>query len=225
MRTPRHRPRPRLVPRFTRAERAIHLTTALLMLVCLMTAAILYNGTFSIAIGNRRIIELIHVGCGFALPVPMLLGLVSVAYRADLRRLNRLGPTDWAWLRSRTRRDGSLPVGKFNAGQKLNAALTAGAIFVLLGTGSLMFFTDLTALWVRTGATLMHDWFAVALGLLIAGHIVFALKDPVARRGMRTGRVPLTWAQAEHGAWAAEFATRDELAESEPPDPLESSAR
>jgi len=197
-------PAPAYLQRFSRAERAIHRTTAVLMGACILTAAVLYNGSLAIAIGHRRVVELTHVYCGFALPVPMLLGLVSAAYRADLGRLNRFSPSDWRWLRSRNRRDGTLAVGKFNAGQKLNAALSAGAILVLLGTGLLMYFPNIAQLSWRTGATLFHDWFALAVGLLVVGHIVFAIKDPGARRGMRTGQVSPDWARTEHRAWADE---------------------
>ena len=77
------------VPRFSRAERMIHRTTAILMTMSILTAAVLYNGSISIAVGHRHLVELIHVYCGFALPVPMLLGILSFAYRADLRRLGR----------------------------------------------------------------------------------------------------------------------------------------
>src|ERR1700709_2172634 len=96
---------PASLPRFSRAERAVHRMTAILTIVCILTAAILYNGSLAIAIGHRRVVELVHVYCGFALPPPILLGLISVAYRSDLRRLNRFSPTDWKWLRSRNRRD------------------------------------------------------------------------------------------------------------------------
>jgi formate dehydrogenase subunit gamma len=175
------------------------------MIVCILTAAILYNGSLSIRVGHRHVVELIHVYCGFALPVPILLGLVSRAYRADLGRLNRFVPSDWRWLRSRTRRDGTIRVGKFNAGQKLNASLTAGAILVLLGTGTLMYFVGLVRLSWRTGSTFVHDWFSLALGVLVLGHIYFAMKDAEARRGMRTGRVSTNWARDEHAAWVDEI--------------------
>jgi formate dehydrogenase subunit gamma len=190
--------------RFSRAERVVHWTLAALMFVCIATAAILYNGSLGIAVGHRRLVELAHVYCGFALPVPMLAGLGFAAYRADLSRLNRFSPADWRWLRSRSRRDGSIRVGKFNAGQKLNAALTAGSIVVLLGSGLLMFFPDVARLSWRTGATLVHDWFALGLGLLVCGHIAQAVRDPEARRGMRTGQVSRSWALEEHGEWADE---------------------
>jgi formate dehydrogenase subunit gamma len=189
------------VPRFSRAERMVHRATAVLMTTCILTAAVLYNGSIAVPVGHRHLVELIHVYSGFALPVPMLLGIVSFAYRADLRRLGRFTPEDRRWLRTRTRRDGTITVGKFNAGQKLNASLACGSILVLLGTGVLMYFVGLAPLPWRSGATFVHDWFSLALGLLVVGHVVFALKDPEARRGMRTGSVSRLWARTEHAGW------------------------
>ncbi|MGX7677732.1 cytochrome b/b6 domain-containing protein [Jatrophihabitans sp. DSM 45814] len=193
------------VHRFGRVERAVHWTIAVLMISCIVTAAILYNGSLAVATGHRHVVELVHVYSGLALPVPIVLGVVSAAYRLDLRRLNRFTPADWRWLRRRSRRDGSIRVGKFNAGQKLNAALSAGAILVLFGTGIIMYFTGIARLSWRTGATFVHDWFALGIGLLVVGHIFYAIKDPDARQGMRTGRVPAHWARAEHAAWADEI--------------------
>jgi formate dehydrogenase subunit gamma len=202
--------------RFTRAERVVHWTLAVLMGVCIATAAVLYNGFLGVPIGHRRVVELIHVASGFGLPVPLVVGLGFSAYRADLSRLNRFHSSDWQWLRSRSRRDGTIGVGKFNPGQKLNGALTAGSIVVLLATGVLMYFPDLARLSWRTGATLVHDWFALGLGLLICGHIVQALNDPEARRGMRTGQVSRTWALREHRTWADEAEQRPASGEEHP---------
>src|SRR4051794_16575025 len=171
---------------------------------CLVTAAILYNGSLMLAVGHRHLVETIHVWGGLALPVPMLAGLASAAYRFDVRRLNRFTSSDVSWLRSRSRRDGTIRVGKFNAGQKINAWLVAGATGVLLGTGTLMYWTGLVRLAWRSGATFVHDSSALALGLLVIGHLVYAFRDPESRRGMRTGRVSARWARAEHGAWAEE---------------------
>jgi formate dehydrogenase subunit gamma len=191
------------VGRFSAAERWVHRATALLLGTCLVTAFFLYYGPVSVAVGHRHDVVLVHVYAGYALLAPMLLGLASVAYRADLRVLNRFTREDWRWLRSRNRRDGSFEVGKFNAGQKLNASLVAGSVMVLVGTGTLMFFTGLVRLPWRTGATFVHDWFALGLGLLVLGHLWFALADPEAREGMRTGRVSRRWAEREHPAWVA----------------------
>ncbi|WP_405164122.1 cytochrome b/b6 domain-containing protein [Nocardia sp. NBC_01499] len=190
--------------RFSRTERWVHWLTGVLVVLCILTAAILYNGSLAVLVGNRHTVEIIHVYCGFALPVPIVVGLVSRAYRADLSRLNRFTRSDWLWLRFKGRRLSGEDVGKFNAGQKLNAALSAGSIFVLLGTGVIMFFPDLTRLAWRTGATLMHDWFALAFGILVVGHLMYALRDREAMRGMLTGKVSKSWAEQEHVRWAVE---------------------
>src|SRR3954447_13238808 len=203
MSRPAELPGPELL-RFGRPARWVHGLVAVLMLVCIGTAAVLYNGSLQVLVGHRRTVELVHVWCGAALPVPLLAGLFSRGYRAELRRLNRFTRADWRWLRSRTRRDGHIPVGKFNAGQKLNGSLSTGAIGVLLMTGVVMLSTDLAPLGWRTGATLLHDWAALALGLLVLGHLTFALRDPVALRSLRSGTVPRRWAELEHPAWAAE---------------------
>jgi formate dehydrogenase subunit gamma len=67
-----------------------------------------------------------------------------------------------------------------------------------------MYYPSLTRLSWRTGATFVHDWFALAVGVLVLGHIGYAIKDREARRGMRTGQVSASWAHAEHEAWAAD---------------------
>jgi formate dehydrogenase subunit gamma len=190
--------------RFAPAERLVHRSVAILMGGCLVTAAILYNGPLMLAVGHRHLVETVHVWSGLALPVPMLLGAMSPAYRSDVRRLNRVTPADWQWLRSRTRRDGRIRVGKFNAGQKVNAWLVAGSTAVLLGTGALMYWTGLVRLSWRSGATFVHDWAALGLGLLVLGHLAFAFRDREARRGMRTGSVSAGWARREHAAWVDE---------------------
>lgn len=195
--------------RFALAVRLVHWVFALLMLVCIVTAAILYNGSLMLMVGHRHLVETAHVWCGLALPVPILLGAASAAFRTDVRRLNRFRPEDWRWLRSSSRRDGSIPVGKFNAGQKVNAWLVAGSTVVLLVTGVVMEWTGLARLSWRSGATFVHDWYALGLGLLVVGHLGYALRDREALRGMRVGRVSTAWARVEHDAWVEEAHQRD----------------
>ena len=188
--------------RFTRGERWVHKSTAILMTICLATAAILYVDPLSRITGHRAFVEWIHVIAGIGLPIPFIVGLLSKAFRADAQRLNRFTRTDWRWLRSRTRRRDRLPVGKFNAGQKLNANFQLGGILVMLGTGTIMRFANHWPVYLRTGATFVHDWLAYGLLAVVVGHIVMANRDPDALRGMRTGYVPAAWAKREHAAWA-----------------------
>ncbi|MEU4498390.1 cytochrome b/b6 domain-containing protein [Streptomyces sp. NPDC023998] len=195
---------PRRVKRFSRAERWVHRTTAALMLLCVATAAALYVPQIAELVGRRYLVVTVHEWAGILLPVPFLLGLASRSFRADLRRLNRFGPHDRKWLRAARRRDRrpeSRPAGKFNAGQKIYSAWIAGAVLVMLATGLLMWFTHLTPLVWRNGATFVHDWLALSIGIVLAGHIGMALADPEARRGMRTGSVERPWAKVEHPLW------------------------
>ena len=194
--------RPAEILRFTRAERWVHKTVALLLGVCVVTAAILYIGPLSNLVGRRAVVEWIHVVAGLALPVPIVVGLASKAFRRDVRLLNRFNDADWTWLRSRDRRSGRLPVGKFNAGQKLNANFQLGAILVMVLTGSVMRFANHWPIDWRTGATFVHDWVAYAVMIAILGHLYMAMRDPYALAGMRTGYVPAPWAAKEHRVWA-----------------------
>jgi formate dehydrogenase subunit gamma len=192
------------IRRFTRAERWVHRTTAALMGACVVTAACLYIPQLAVLVGRRELVVRVHEWAGLALPVPVLLGLASRAFRADLRLLNRFGAHDRTWLRAALRRDRRLsarPAGKFNAGQKVYAAWIAGATLVMLGTGLLMWFTHLAPLMWRTSATFVHDWLALTIGIVLAGHIGKALADPEARRGLRTGWVSRDWADGEHPLW------------------------
>ncbi|MFI9173348.1 cytochrome b/b6 domain-containing protein [Streptomyces lincolnensis] len=192
------------VRRFGRSQRWVHRTTAALMGVCVLTAACLYLPQLAELVGRRELVVRVHEWSGLALPVPVLAGLVSRAFRADLGRLNRFGPHDRVWLRAALRRDkrrASRPAAKFNAGQKVYAAWIAGATLVMLGTGLLMWFTHLTPIQWRTSATFVHDWLALTLGIVLAGHIGMALADPEARRGLRTGSVSREWAEREHPLW------------------------
>jgi formate dehydrogenase subunit gamma len=195
---------PAQLPRFSPAERWIHRSAGILIGILLVTAALLYIPDLSARVGNRQIVRVIHEIAGFALPIPLLLALFSRTFRDDAGRLNRFLPSDWQWLRSRDRRSGRIRVGKFNAGQKLNAAFTLGAILVMLMTGALMFFSSHFADALRTGATFVHDWLALAFVVVVCGHMYMAFNDAAARAGMRTGSVPVTWARREHADWADE---------------------
>lgn len=196
---------PDRIRRFSRAERWIHRAFAVLMGVGMLTAAMLYWGPLSTLVGRRDLVETVHFFTGLLLPVPLLIGLVtSAAFRADARRLSRFQPGDAAWLRAGDRRRGAYPSGKFNAGQKLNAAFVLGAVVVLLATGLMMYFFDLWPDDIRTGATFVHDAFAAMVVVVTAGHIWMAWRHPLAREGLRTGSVPRDWAEREHALWAAQ---------------------
>jgi len=190
--------------RFDRTERLVHWTTAVLVLVLLATGAAMYAGPVSTLVGRRELVRTVHVVAGLALPIPLVVGLLlprrGRALRADARRINRFDAEDRRWLRPRR---ASQP-GKFNAGQKLNTSFLVAAGIVLLATGVMLRWPEPWSVDLRTGATFVHDWTAIGVALSVAGHIVLALRDPIAFAGMRRGVVPARWARRTHPRWYEE---------------------
>ncbi len=200
--------------RFDRAERAVHWVNALLFLVLIVTGAALYFSPLIALVGRRRLVEQVHLYVGLALPLPLLIGLVGSwgrGLRRDVSRINGWTEADLQWLRglvdtaSGRRQSTARPrIGKFNAGQKLNAAFVVGGGLVMLGTGALLrWYVPFPLSW-RAGATFVHNWLAVLIVILILGHITLALIDREALRSMLGGHVSRAWAARHAPAWLDE---------------------
>ena len=206
----------RAVLRFDRVERAVHWVNASLFLILIATGTALYFTPLIALVGRRRLIEQVHLYAGLSLPLPLLLGLAGSwgrGLRRDVGRINRWTEEDLQWLRGLVntasgRRQAALRprLGKFNAGQKLNAAFVAGGGLVMLGTGALLrWYVPFPLSW-RAGATFVHNWLAVTFVIAIVGHIAFALADREALRAMLGGRVSRAWAARHAPAWLDESA-------------------
>jgi formate dehydrogenase subunit gamma len=193
---------PAELERFDRVERLAHWSTAVLFGVLMLTGAALYAGPVSTLVGQRYLVRTIHASAGLILPVPLLVGLVGRwgrSLRRDVRRLGRFDDEDRRWLRRSSRGDARL--GKFNPGQKLNAAFLGAAMLVMLGTGIILKWFSLFSLSTRTGATFVHDWVALGIWIAVLGHIFLALRDPDALGGMLRGRVSARWARTMRPRW------------------------
>jgi formate dehydrogenase subunit gamma len=209
----------RVLVRFDRVERTVHWVNATLFLTLILTGAALYFTPLIALVGRRRLIEQVHLYVGLSLPLPLLLGLAGSwgkGLRRDVSRINGWTEADMQWLRglveppSRRRRSVPRPrLGKFNAGQKLNGAFVVGAGLVMLGTGALLHWYDPFPLSWRAGATFVHNWLAVAIVIMIAGHISLALADREALRAMLFGRVSRAWAARHAPAWLDESPEQD----------------
>ena len=192
--------------RFDRVERTVHWVNAALFGVLMLTGAALYAGPISTLVGNREIVRNVHVYSGLALPIPLLFAVVSrrgARLRADLGRLNRWSRDDARWFRRGRRSD--VRLGKFNPGQKLNAAFIAAAAVVMLGTGSIMHWFNAFPLDWRTGATFVHDWFALGICVSVLGHIFFALRDSESLESMLGGSIAVSWARQKAPLWYEEL--------------------
>ena len=199
-------PRPDRLPRFTPVERFAHRSTAAISGVLIATGLTLYLPSLSLLIARRPLVEGLHVAAGLLLPLPVLVALLSREFRADLAMLNRFAPADWQWLRRADRRAAGLPVGKFNAGQKLAAAAFAAGGVVLLGTGIMLLLPTQLGLsdGLRQGATIVHDSTTLALLALLLGHAYQAYAHPEARRALRTGEMDRAYAEEHYPSWAGD---------------------
>ena len=208
-------PPPAPLARFDGVERVVHWANATLFAALILTGAVLYFAPLTALVGRRELVERVHVYIGLALPVPVILALAGgwgKALRADLRRFNRFSPADRAWVRiayaardRRARVRAELRIGKFNPGQKLNAAFTGGAGLVMLATGVILRWYRPWPLSWRAGATFVHNWLAVLIVVAIAGHILFALSDRDALRSIFLGRISRRWARHHAPAWLDEI--------------------
>ena len=76
---------------------------------------------------------------------------------------------------------------------------------------------------MRTGATFVHDWFALGVWLAVIGHILFALRDPDALRfDVHAAPSAQRWARTRRPRW---FEERDGNARRAPQDPQLASTR
>jgi formate dehydrogenase subunit gamma len=189
------------VPRFSPMERLLHWVNALGFFFLLATGLILYLPSLSILVGRRQLIQSIHFWGGVAWLGALAAVVVLGARRllATARELDRFDLDDLRWLRGRT-----APQGRFNAGQKINAALTA-AFAVLFGvSGLLLWFGEQDTRFRFASTVVLHDGLMyVSLGLLV-GHLYLALIHPSTRhalRGMTLGDVRVEWAARHHAKW------------------------
>ncbi len=209
-----------LLARFDRVERAVHWTNAILFAVLVLTGAALYLTPLIALVGRRELVERIHLYAGIALPVPLILALSGSwghALRRDIRRFNRWTPADRKWLRvmfqeqpRRRHTRAQLKTGKFNAGQKLNAAFTAGGGLVMLVSGLLLRWYRPFPLTWRAGATFVHNWLALLFVVVITGHVLMALADRDALKAMLFGRINRAWARRHAPAWLEELEEGDD---------------
>ncbi len=196
--------------RFDWVERVAHWLTAIGFLILVFTGAALYIPALVGFVGRRVLVVRIHVDSGLALPLPLIISLAGSwgkGLRADLGRLNRWSRDDKEWLRRSAHWEPTdkLATGKFNAGQKLNAAIVGGVMIVMLMTGSVLHWPYYWALSWRTGATFVHDIVGIAFFVVVVGHIGMALTHPSALRSIFTGRVSRAWAKRHGPVWLEEI--------------------
>ena len=192
------------VARFGRTERALHWAHATAFLGLLATGLVLYLPSLAATVGRRPLVKEVHLLTAVAW-VAALATIVALgdrrALRATLRELDRFDADDLRWLRGRR-----APQGRFNAGQKLNAALTAAFAVLFAVSGTLLWLGERDTRFRWASTILLHDGLALVSLVLLVGHLYLAVINPRTRhalRGMTLGTVDERWAREHHSKWPA----------------------
>jgi formate dehydrogenase subunit gamma len=196
---------PSHIHRFSRTERTLHWVHAAAFFVLLGSGLVLYLPSLSQLVGRRPFIKDVHFDTGLAWMVAIALIVVlgdRSALRRTLRELDGFDRDDRLWLRRIPR-----PQGRFNAGQKLNAALTASFALLFAVSGVLLWYGERNNSFRFASTILLHDGLMYISIVLVAGHLYLALIYPATRhalRGMTLGSVRRDWARKHHSKWVDE---------------------
>jgi formate dehydrogenase subunit gamma len=192
----------RYVRRFTRTERAVHWVHASAFLVLLGSGLVLYLPSLATEIGRRPLVKDVHLFTALAWAIA-LLAVVALGdrrgLRATTRELDVFDADDRRWLLGRHVRQ-----GRFNAGQKLNAALTAAFAVLLAVSGVLLWLGERDTRFRFDSTIVLHDVVAYLSVALLVGHLYLAVIHPSTRhalRGMTVGTVREDWAREHHAKW------------------------
>ena len=196
--------KPGYVRRFSPVERLLHWANAAGFFFLLVTGLILYLPRLSMLVSRRQTIQGIHFwgGVGWLATLAVVIVLGGRRLLATARELDTFDRDDLRWLRGR-----GAPQGRFNAGQKINAVLTA-AFTILFGvSGLLLWFGEQDTRFRFASTVILHDGLMYVSLLLLVGHLYLALIHPATRhalRGMTLGSVSAEWASRHHAKWRPE---------------------
>ena len=204
--TPGSEAEPVYVTRFTPTERVLHWVHAVSFLALLATGVALYVPELTEAFGSRELLRNLHLGIAIAWIVALVAVVVlgdRRALRQTLRDVDVLDEDDARWGLLHM----NVPQGRFNAGQKRNAAITAAFAVLFVVSGFLLWYGARNNDFSLASAVLLHDALTLIAIVLVAGHLYFVLLHPSTRhslRGTTRGTVRADWAQKHHAKWSRE---------------------
>jgi formate dehydrogenase subunit gamma len=193
------------LPRFTRTERAVHWVHATAFLILLGSGLCLYLPSLAEAVGRRPLLKNIHVYTAVAWVIALALVVAfgdRRSLRATAREIDLFDADDRKWLRGRR----PTPQGRLNAGQKVNAIVTAAFAVLFSVTGFLLWYGERNTRFRFAQTILIHDWLMYVSFFLFLGHLYLAVIHPKTRHalnGMTRGWVDRDWAQQHHAKWVA----------------------
>jgi formate dehydrogenase subunit gamma len=193
----------RYVRRFSRTERTLHWANALAFFTLLGSGLVLYLPILASLVGRRPFVKDLHLWSGIGwialLALVVLLGDRRGILRTA-REIETFDADDIRWLLRRS----PAPQGRFNAGQKLNASLTAAFTVLFAVSGILLWLGERDTRFRFASTVILHDGLMFVALALLAGHLYLAVIHPATRhalRGMTVGTVSEEWATRHHAKW------------------------
>jgi formate dehydrogenase subunit gamma len=125
---------------------------------------------------------------------------------ADWGELETIDADDRRWLLGRR-----APQGRFNAGQKVNALLTAAFAILFVVSGFFLWLGERDHRFLLDGTGTVHETLMLVSVGLLGGHLYLAVIHPTTRhalRGMTLGDVREDWAREHHPKWVADVERR-----------------
>ena len=206
---PRAAGRTRYIQRFTFTERLLHWVHASAFFVLLGSGLILYIPVLSTAFADRPLIKDIHFLTAVSWAGAMLLIVALGNRRAVLetiREIDVFDRDDRRFLAGRTKS----PQGRFNAGQKVNAIVTAAFATLFFISGMLLWLGERNTSIRLSGTLYLHDALMYLSVVIVVGHLYLALINRSTRhalRGITLGSVREDWADAHHAKWVGSTPT------------------
>ncbi len=189
--------------RFSRTERTLHWANAVGFFALLVTGLMLYLPRLEVFVGRRPLVQDIHFWSGVAW-IAVLVAIVVFGDRRGIvrtaREIDAFDRDDIRWLTGRR----PAPQGRFNAGQKINAAFTVAFTLLFALSGLLLWFGERDTRFRFASTVLLHDGLMYVSLALLVGHLYLALIHPTTRhalRGITLGEVNEEWAARHHAKW------------------------
>jgi formate dehydrogenase subunit gamma len=181
----------------------LHWVHASAFFVLLGSGLVLYLPRLSELVARRPLVKDVHLYTALVWAVLIALLLLfglGRGLRETIRELERFDRDDLRWL---LRRGGR--AGRFNAGQKLNAIVTAAVAVLFAISGFLLWYGERDTRFRLANTILLHDGLMYVSLVRLAGHLYLSLIHPATRhalRGITSGSVDAAWARQHHPRWA-----------------------
>ena len=194
------------VSRYTTAARINHWITAVSLILLAISGLALFHPSlyfFTGLFGGGQWTRILHPWIGVVLAVSFL-GLFIRFFA-----LNFWKREDTVWMKNlgaviNNKEEGLPELGKYNAGQKLVFWGQSILIFVLLGSGFVLwdtYFADATSIDQKRLAAVAHALCAIGAILIWIVHVYAAIWVKGTLRAMTRGSVSGGWAWKHHRKW------------------------